>query len=213
MTTKLSAMRGKVITIFVLLVIAAVTVGLGRAAYQSSPAKEAPLSKSVPSGALLYLQAKDFSSLLTDWNSSPEKQQWLRSTNYQVFSRSRLLLRLREAGNQFAAAAGLPPDMNFLGQVSGSESVLALYDIGKLQFLYITRLPSAASMQNQLWQTRSKFETRSAGGTTFYLRRAPDSEREVAFAVRGDYLLLSTREGLMAGALQLIGGNAPDHLT
>ena len=213
MTTKLSAMRGKVIAIFVLLVIAAVTVGLGRAAYQSSPAKEAPLSKSVPSGALLYLQAKDFSSLLTDWNSSPEKRQWVRSTNYQVFSRSRLLLRLREAGNQFSAAAGLPPDMNFLGQVSGSESVLALYDIGKLQFLYISRFPSAASMQNQLWQTRSKFETRSAGGTAFYLRRAPDSEREVAFAVRGDYLLLSTREDLMASALQLIGGNAPDHLT
>jgi hypothetical protein len=204
-------MREKVITI--LLVIAAITVGLGRAAYQSSPAKEAPLSKSVPSGALLYLQAKDFSSLLADWNSSPEKRQWLRSTNYQVFSRSRLLLRFREAGNQFSAAAGLPPDMNFLGQVAGSDSVLALYDIGKLQFLYITRLPSAASMQNQLWQTRSKFETRSAGGTTFYLRLAPDSEREVAFAVRGDYLLLSTREDLMASALQLMGGNAPDHHT
>jgi hypothetical protein len=190
------------------LVIAAATVGLGWAAFQTEPTSGLPLPKSVPSGALLYLQAKDFSSLLADWNESPEKQQWLRSSNYQVFSRSRLLLRLRDAGNQFATAAGLPPDMNFLSQVAGSESALALYDIGKLQFLYITRSPSASSMHGQLWQTRSKFETRNAGGTTFYLRRAPDSEREVAFAVNGDYLLLSTREDLMASALQLMAGNA-----
>ncbi len=189
------------------LVIAAVTVGLGWA-FQTVPASGPPLSKSVPSGALLYLQAKDFSSLLADWNRSPEKQQWLRSSNYQVFSRSRLLLRLRDAGNQFTTAAGLPPDMNFLSQVAGSESALALYDIGKLQFLYITRSPSANFMQGQLWQARSKFETRNASGTTFYVRHAPDSEREVAFAVRGDYLLLSTREDLMASALQLMAGNA-----
>jgi len=191
-------------TIFLLLLIAAVTVGLGRTAYQAVPILDPPLSKYFPSGALLYLQAKDFSSLLADWNGSSQKQQWLGSSNYQVFSRSRLLLRLRDAGNQFATAAGLPPDMNFLGQMAGSDSALGLYDIGRLQFLYVTRLPSANSMQSQLWQTRSKFETRSAGGTTFYLRRDPESEREVEFAVSGNYLILSTREDLMASALQLI---------
>jgi hypothetical protein len=41
---------------------------------------------------------------------------------------------------------------------------------------------------------------------TFYVRRDPDSEREVAFAVSGDYLLLATREDLLAGALQLMAG-------
>jgi hypothetical protein len=43
----------------------------------------------------------------------------------------------------------------------------------------------------------------------FYLRRDPESQREVAFAVAGDYLLLATREHLMAAALQLISGK-PD---
>ncbi|MGH9666977.1 MAG: hypothetical protein ACRD9L_21340, partial [Bryobacteraceae bacterium] len=43
-----------------------------------------PLSEIVPSGALLYLEAKDFSSLLADWNSSAEKGAWLTSDNYQV---------------------------------------------------------------------------------------------------------------------------------
>jgi hypothetical protein len=189
------------------LLMGAACMGLGGAAYEMSAPAPAPLSGYAPAGALLYLQAKDFSSLLADWNSSPQKQEWLKSSNYEVFSRSRLFLRLQGASQQFTAAAGLPPDMGFLTQVAGTESALALYDIGKLQFLYITRLPSAHSMQSALWETRSKFETRNAGGTTFYLRRDPESEREVEFAVSGDYLLLATREDLMAGALQLIAGS------
>ncbi len=192
----------------IVLLIGAVSMGLGWAAYQTAAMPQPRLSTLVPSGALLYLQAKDFSALLADWNGSPQKQAWLRSSNYEVFSRSRLLLRLNDAAKQFAAAAGLPPDMNFMSQAAGSESALALYDIGKLQFVYITRLPSANAMQNQLWQTRAKFETRSAGGLTFYLRRDPESQREVEFAVHENYLLLATREDLMASTLQrMAGGN------
>jgi hypothetical protein len=194
----------KIITAIVLL--GAVSMGLGWAAYQATATPATPLSVYVPSGALLYLQAKDFSALLADWNGSPQKHAWLGSSNYEIFSRSRLLLRLNDAGKQFAAAAGLPPDMNFVSQVAGSESALALYDLGKLHFIYITRSPSANAMQNQLWQTRAKFETRSAGGLTFYLRRDPESQREVEFAVHDNYLLLATREDLMASALQLMAG-------
>ena len=178
--------------------------GIGWAAYRaaSSPARQ--LSKYVPTGSLLYLEARDLSSLLTDWNSSQQKKLWIASANYDVFSRSRLFLRLKAASDQFAVAAGLHPDMNFLSQVSGERSVLALYDIGELQFLYITYLPSAKSLQTTLWQTRAKFEARSVDGASFYIRRDLESHREVAFAVSGDYLLLATREDLMAGALRLM---------
>jgi hypothetical protein len=175
------------------------------AAYQASE-PSTPLSKFVPAGPLVYLEAKDFSALLSDWNSSPQKRLWAQSANYEVFSRSRLCLRLSGASDQFAAAAGLPPDLNFLSQVAGEHSVLALYDIGKLEFLYITYLPSAKAVETTLWQSRSKFEPRTAGGVNFYLRRDPESKREVAFAISGDYLLLATREDLMAGALQLMSG-------
>jgi len=189
--------------------IALVFAGIGWAAYRAAAPSTQALSKYVPGGPLLYLEAKDFSSLLQDWNSSPQKAQWIQGSNYEVFSRSRLFLRLKGASDQFAAAAGLPPDMDFLSQVAGEHSALALYDIGNLQFLYIAYLPSAKSMQTTLWQTRAKFEPRNAGGVEFYLRRDPASQREVAFAVSGDYLLLATREDLMAGALQLMSGK-PD---
>ena len=189
--------------------VAFACAGIGRAAYRAAAPDPQPLAKYIPAGPLLYLEAKDFSSLLSDWNSSPQKRQWVHSDSYEVFSRSRLFLRLQGASDQFAAAAGLPPDMKFLSQVSGERSALAVYDIGNLQLLYITYLPSAKSMETTLWQTRAKFEPRSAGGVSFYLRRDPESKREVEFAVAGDYLLLATREDLMAGALQLMAAK-PD---
>jgi hypothetical protein len=190
-----------------LLCIATIGFGVALAAYRPFASEQPPLSRYAPAGALLYLEAKDFSSLLSAWNSSREKRQWVSSANYQVFSRSRLFFRLGGASDQFAAAAGLPPDMNFLSQVAGSQSALALYDIGNLQFLYITKLASANAMQTALWQSRAKFGTREVAGVTFYLRRDAESEKEVAFAVKDGFLLLATREDLMAGALQLMAGS------
>jgi hypothetical protein len=180
--------------------------GVAFGAYRVAAPPEPELSRFVPSGAVLYLQAKDFSSLLADWDKSQEKGAWLKSKNHDVFSQSRLLLRLRSAGDEFAKAAGVPVDADLLHQAAGKQSTLALYDIGKLQFLFITRRDSAESMQSALWQTRSQFETRSAGGVNFFYRKDPDSDREIAFAIAGDYLLLATREDLLAGALQLLAG-------
>lgn len=187
--------------------VTVLALGVALGAYRSfAPAPLPPLSRYAPSGALLYLEAKDFASLLSTWNSSREKHQWLKSANYEVFSRSRLFFRLGGASDKFAAAAGLPPDMNFLSQVAGTQSALALYDIGNLELLYITKLASAGASQSTLWQSRAKFSTREAGGVTFYLRRDAESEKEVLFAVKDDYLLLATREDLMARALELMAG-------
>jgi len=196
-------------TILVALLSAGV-LGVAWGAYRAAAPPEAELSRFVPSGALLYLEAKDFSSLLADWDKSEEKGHWLKSKNHDVFRESRLLLRLRDAGGEFSKAAGVPADVDLLGQVAGKQTALALYDIGKLQFLFITRRPSSDSAESALWQNRSTFETRTAGGVNFFYRKDPDSDREVAFAITGDYLLLATREDLMAGALQLLAGGK-DH--
>lgn len=187
--------------------IVAACIGVSWGAHQAASPSEPALSHYVPSGALLYLQAKDFSALLAGWDKSAEKQTWLKSSNYEVFSRSGLFLRLADASKEFSSAAGLPADTNLLRQVAGTQSALAIFDIGKLQFLYITRLPSANSAQTTLWQARSKFETRNAAGLDFFYRRDAESGREVAFAITGDYLILATREDLVTGTLQLMRGS------
>jgi len=197
-------MKRVIVVVLMCVGILSVSWAAYRVAVPQQPQTE--LSRFVPAGALLYLQANDFSALLDDWDKSQEKGSWLSSKNFDAFSRSRLFLRLKDAGGEFSTAAGIPTNSEMLRQVAGKQTVFALYDIGKLQFLYITRLPSADFAQSVLWQTRSSFESRTAGGVDFFYRKDPDSEREVAFAVSGDYLLLATRADLLAGSLELLAG-------
>jgi hypothetical protein len=189
------------------ILLSSIVVALAVWALVQAPAPPAGLAGYIPPGPLLVLEARDFGALVRDWNASPEKAAWLASDNHEVFSRSRLYLRLTDAHTEFAAAAGLPANMELLESVAGSEAALALYDIGNLQFLYITRLPSARALETALWRTRSSYETRNAAGFDYFVRTDPASRRVAAFAAAGDYLLLATREDLIAGALTLIAGH------
>ncbi len=181
-------------------------VALAVWALVDAPAPGPGLAAYMPQGPLLVVEAGDFGALLKDWNASREKPAWLESSNYAVFSRSRLFIRLSDAQTEFATAAGVPPDMDLLGSVAGAESALALYDIGNLQFLYITKLPSARALETALWRTRSSYETRNAAGLDYFIKTDPASRRVAAFAATKDYLLLATREDLMSGALTLLAG-------
>src|SRR5215475_7638705 len=136
-----------------------------------------PFSAVSPAGALLYLEARNFSGLLADWNSSRVKGAWLQSANYEAFSRSQLFLKLGNAQNEFAAAAGVPPDFAMLGSVAGTNSALAMYHIGNLEFLYATHLPSARAMDTALWKARGTYQTRRAGGVHYYIKEDSQSHR------------------------------------
>jgi hypothetical protein len=179
---------------------------IGWSLHQTQAAPSHPLEQLVPGGALLYIEARDFSALIRDWTESPEKAEWLKSDDYRVFSNSRLFLRLKKASDEFASAAGIPPSTQFLNDVAGRESALAIYNIGNLEFLYITRLSSGNFLQSALWQSRNKFEPRNSTGKPFFTRKDRESGRVVAFGVADDYLVLGTREDLVATSLELLSG-------
>jgi hypothetical protein len=167
-----------------------------------------PMPSLFPAGAILYLEAKDLGALLADWNGSAEKRDWLASTNYDAFSRSELFLKLGDAQTQFATAAGVPPDYALLTSVAGTNSAIAMYDIGKLEFLFVTHVPSARALNTSLWKTRGTYQTRHAGNADYFVKEDKPSHRVAAFAYTGDMLLLATREDLIAGALRLMAREA-----
>jgi hypothetical protein len=166
----------------------------------------------LPEGALLSIEARDFSSLLRDWNASEEKRAWLVSDNHASFSNSRLFTRLSQAQDEFSTAAGLPADSSLLGKVAGKESCLGLYDIGNLKFVYVTRLDQQQIESTPLWQTRSKFEQRSEAGSAFYVHTDASSSRTAAFASRDGWLILGTDEDLVAGVLDRLAGTSTHNL-
>jgi len=201
-------------------------------AAQDASAPKTDLAAWVPQGALLSIETDDFSALLHDWIASPENAAWIKSDDYAIFSRSRLFGRLQGAQQQFAAAAGVPVDGDLLKEMSGRQSFFAWYDISQLQIVYITRMTPAAVEQSRMWQRRKDFETRQAGGVTFYVQTvgassaptettdeaqtaddtdtaesdtgAASEAKTVAFARSGDWLVLSTDEDLMAQTLELM---------
>jgi hypothetical protein len=155
-------------------------------------------------GALLYLEAKDFGALLAQWNAAEEKKTWLESASYQAFQRSQLLLRLTSAQSEFAAAAGLPADYAMVQSVAGGNSALAMYRIGDLEFLYVTRLPQARLIDTGLWKERASYQSRNAGGATYYVKTDKDSRRVAAFAAGGRSVDPRDEEELIGGALELL---------
>ncbi len=171
------------------------------------------LTTYIPQDALLSIESPDFAALLHQWENSPQSKSWLASDNYSVFSNSRLYSRLSDAEDSFAKAAGIPAGTPLLNQVAGTQSVFAWYDIGKLEFLYITRMPASQSAQSQLLQARGSFQRRHAGNADFYLRTSSSDYSTVAFAQvstpSGDLLVLATREDLIANALALIAAPSP----
>jgi hypothetical protein len=158
----------------------------------------------MPSGALLYLEAPDFGRLLRDWDTSKIKADWLESANYEVFSRSNLFNKLQGVYNEYGVAAGFVPGLKSVSEIAGTDSALALYEIRDVEFVYISRIANADLMKTQLWAARGKFEQRQAGGVSFYLRTDPASKRTVAFAFTKGYLLLATRDDLVAQSLELL---------
>lgn len=161
-----------------------------------------PLPRWIPAGAQVYLEARDFGALLREWNASAEKRQWLESANYSVFAKSRLFLRLGDAQGELAAVSGLGLDRVLLEQLAGGASALAVYDIGKLEFLYVTKLAAAPALQ----AVAGQFTNRTAAGVNYSVKSDPATGRTVAFAFRNGWLLVSTSENHLARALELMAG-------
>ncbi|BDC52223.1 hypothetical protein F183_A45380 [Bryobacterales bacterium F-183] len=183
---------------------AAVTLALATAwliAQQQAQTTKA-LPDLIPPGALLTLEARDANALITSWNASPEKKTWVSSSAYQTYIRSKLALRLDEVQNQYATGLGVSPDLALLENIAGGDAAVAVYDIGKLEMLYLTRLPQARAADNLLTRARTKFQQRNAAGQSYYTKATTDGT--VAFAIVGDLLVLATREDLVANSLTLL---------
>src|SRR5215831_16877738 len=191
-------------SILALSALVAIVAGVWASA-QVQPSSQ-PLSRWMPGGALLYLESADFATQLREWNRSGVKTSWLAGKNHEQFLTTRLALKLTDAYQEFSVAAGFNPDLTALETFAGTDTAISVYDIGKLEFLYISRLPAAQLAQNALTRARSGYQTRTAAGQSYFVRQS--GNRTAAFAVAGDFVLVSTREDLLTQALELVQGNA-----
>jgi len=207
---KISLKPRQWLVIGALLAVCGAVVAVGVIEHNATQKSE--VAALLPEGALLSIEADDFAALLHDWNSSDQKRAWIKGDNYAAFSRSRLFERLAQAQSEFSEVAAVSTDAEMLSAIAGKQSGLALYDIGKLEFVYITRMDADRAQALPLWQARDKFERRSEAGSDFYLRKNANSGREAAFALRDGWLILGTRQDLVAGVLDRMAGKNDQNL-
>jgi hypothetical protein len=151
---------------------------------------------------MAVVETKDFGKLLAEWNASQAKKEWLAGDAYKVWLNSRLGQRLSEAQDQFTEAAAFGVDSALLEQLAGDRTAIALYDAGELEFLAVSRMPEARFAASALAQRRTSLQPRNAAGTPYFVSSNPVTRRTVAFAFRGEWAVLATKESLVAECLQ-----------
>ena len=160
----------------------------------------------MPGGALVYLQTRDLSALMKTWLASPVHDRFYKTASFTAFSRSRIYLKLQDRRKDFETALGFGLDEKRLAELAGGASAVALYDIGKLEIVFVTEAPRERAIATVLFKSIPQFQERSADGAPYYVRDVTtDSGRlnqQFCFAYAGGKLIVTTTEGLILRALK-----------
>ena len=97
-------------------------------------------AKDFPEGALVYAQFEDLPALYKIWDESEFKQKYLESTNFNQFENKHLAMKLVSRLEEFQAASKFPLDISALLSSSETRAAIAVYDIGRLEFVFVAPL-------------------------------------------------------------------------
>jgi hypothetical protein len=171
------------------------------------------LANDLPRGALVYAQCADLPALVKRWEESTLKQQLVASTSFQQFANRHLALKLVERWSEYNDALGFTLDAGALAGASQSKAALAIYDIGRLDLVFIAPLTEEQSAAADFFTHTDGFdEVQLPDGPTYYRREADvDNGREhqvLAFAWARGRFVLATNERLLLRTLANINGRA-----
>src|SRR5882762_9350452 len=127
------------------------------------------LAADFPRGALVYAQFKDLPALLKRWNESSLKQQYLGSTNYAQFQHRHLALKLVQRWTEFNEGLGFQLDTASIGEAADSGAAIAIYDIGRLDLVFIAPLSDERLALTKFFKSKPQFEeTELPDGASYY---------------------------------------------
>ncbi len=166
-----------------------------------------------PRGALVYVQVADLPALVKLWNESGFREKYTESENFKAFKNNHLGLKLASRWAEFNQASGFPIDLDALSGLALKRASLALYDIGKLEFVFIAPVSDEVFTATKFVQNQNNFEQQPLDDGTIVYRATVEADRgrqkqELIFAnVKGRFIL-ATSEKLLVQTLNNIGGGA-----
>lgn len=201
------------------LIIILMTALAHRSDGQQAPAlsDQLRLAAVMPRGAMLYLQASDLSALMKTWLASPVRSRFYDSASFAAFQKSRVYLKLQDRKKDIETAIGVGLDENRLSELAGKASAISIYDIGKIEMVFVTEVPRARAVASALFKQAPQFQERSADGTSYYVRDVTTDggrlNQQFCFAYIDGKLIVTTTEGLMIRAIANIKGAGGESLS
>lgn len=160
----------------------------------------------MPRGPLVYVQARDLASLMKTWMASSVRAKFYDSPSFKAFSQSRVFLKFQDRRADIEKATGIGIDESRLAEFAGGASALSIYDIGKLEMVFVTEVPRARAIATLLFKQLPQFQERSAEGASYYAREFTTDNgnlnQQFCFAYSDGKLIVTTTEGLMIRALK-----------
>ncbi len=168
-------------------------------------AEQLRLAGVMPRGAMVYVQASDLSALMKIWLASPVRSRFYDSASFAAFQKSHVYLKLQDRKKDFETAIGVGLDEKRLAELAGRASAVSIYDIGKLELVFVTEVPRARAVASALFKQAPQFSERSADGTSYYVRDVTTDggrlNQQFCFAYVEGKLIVTTTEGLMIRAI------------
>lgn len=171
------------------------------------------LANDCPRGALVYAQFADLPAVVKRWNESKLKSDYLESENFDEFSHGHLALKLLERWEEFNFALGFSLDTSALAGASEKNAAIALYDIGKLDAVFIAPITSEKIAQTIFHQNKDKFEEIVLPDETTYYSMLFEADRgrlqqKFLFGAANGRFVLATNETLLLRTLANINGKS-----
>lgn len=189
-----------------LLVLALVTITIVFIIKVQSANNNRPLAGDFPRGALVFAQVNNLPEMLESWNQSELKERYLSSNNYEQFVGRHLATKISERLYEFSFALGFDFNEEFFKELSSKEAAIALYDIGRIEFVFIAPLDEEKYLLSKLVENQAGFEEikLKSGLSYFVMPIEVDRGRQnqnFTFALQNGRIILTNSEQLMVRTL------------
>ncbi len=169
----------------------------------SSPAGLSAWASLFPDDPKVWVYAPEGSHLMDRVVDSRQVRTFMSPQNGSIrsFKRTRLYRKLRVRFKELSRLVSSKAEFKDLDSLVGEETAFALYDIGELKFVFISKLSPQKFSSTMLWPAREKAEQHNLNSAVFYSLTSANKAAELLFGEADGMLIVSNRESLFREAL------------
>ncbi|MBS1795801.1 MAG: hypothetical protein JSS81_18245 [Acidobacteria bacterium] len=196
-------------TMMILFVAAVLMIaGLSRPKGDFAPADDFPRE------ALIYVQINNLPELIETWRKSETRAAYLKSENFDDFGKRHLALKLVERAGEIFDRTSIFPDLDLAANLSENSAALAVYDIGKMEFVFVAPMSEEKILATSLFSRQADFEEIGIDSETRAYSKEIEVDRQrqkqkILFASVAGRLIVATSEKYFLQTIDNLRGKTP----